>query len=703
MKRVTAYLYFALTIGYLFLMFSVAKTIDVFLLVATVVVFSVPGVFIGRILFGSFSRKHPEGLIFGTVLGLASSEYVALAAAYIIGWRPYFLLSAVLIFSIATYLLFRVYRPRRILPESEPWSARDYDILWIALGLLLLFVWIPFRNFGRLTPSGYAFTWLFGFDFILRSSYSAALTLGMPPDFLHLSGNVFHYYLVSHTPSALAYALGGKHGSLPSILLLYGLTVDVLLVVCMFAFLHRFIKQRVALACTIFVMMGAYSYYWFYVAARWAFLNSEYTLSLALPRALVSYGDVSHLFQRLFLVEPQAISSLCLLLTVLFILEELGYSLNRYDMAALIGLWLGIGFGIDALIGLVAALWFGLVYLVRWFRNRALIRQEFGRVVVATVVCAAIYLSFFVFGMYSFSDGGQLHLEQYSWILRNAPVYFLIEFGPMIVLGIWGIWMKLRAEKDRPSPGLLLLAVLVLLLVVFVRVGVLPRERLAERLLPITALVGTGYFFEYAFRQNGRRWVKGVALCVVLLGIPTFFSDMYFTSAIQDPHRTGYVRTTDMEALKWIRRNLPEQSVVQSEPNYSQSCGATESDTVAAISLIPDFAERREVVGEWYAAGTTLVNSKAEETRRAHDITRMFSSQDAAEVFEISSKYGIGYLYIGPCEQEKYPRILGVLESASSMFKTIYERDGVHIFERLHRAMSVSTSISLEGRLLSSH
>jgi uncharacterized membrane protein len=112
--------------------------------------------------------------------------------------------------------------------------------------------------------------------------------------------------------------------------------------------------------------------------------------------------------------------------------------------------------------------------------------------------------------------------------------------------------------------------------------------------------------------------------------------------------------------------------------------------------LIPDFAERREVVGEWYVAGTTLVNSKPEETKRAHDITRMFSSTSPDQVLSISSKYGIGYIYIGACEQEMYPRILTVLRADTSSFKAIYGKDGVYIFQRSASGKEISSGAAFE-------
>jgi hypothetical protein len=655
---------------------------DSLLTLATVLLFSLPGLFVGRALFGPITPKRPEGLILGTVFGLTSSEFVVLMSGYVAGWAVPRLLAGYSLFVVATFLATRSKWKKPVFERLREWEPGDYSILSGMIFVLLVFVAIPFLNFGKLTGRGFAYTWLFGFDFILRGSYVAAIALGLPPDFLHLAGVQFRYYLVSYAGPAFAYSLGQKTGSLLSVLLIYTLLVNIVFVATLFTLLRHFISDRRSLGWTAFVAMMAYSYYSWYVVARRLFQSLPISWGdPALAAAQLRYGDVSHLFQRLFLVEPQATTGLCLIVSILLVLEILNYEVRRYDVAVLIGAGLGIELGIDALLGLILAVWFGLTFLLRWFRTRRVLTSEFGPVAVAVVLCSLTFLGYFAVGMYSASDRGQMVLEPYGWILAFFPIYFLIEFGPMLILGLWGIGKMWKRDAARISAPLVLFALLILAQVVFVRVGVLPRERLGERLLPIVLLIWTGYFFENLFSAPRSRRTIVLAGLLLLAAVPTFFTDIYFSSDVDSPERTGYVTVADMQACRWIRRNVPEKSIVQSEPNYYGYDDAR-FEQVNAISLIPDFAERREILGEWYVAGTTILHTKQMEAARAHDVTKLFSASGIDGIVRVVSLYGIDYLYVGPCEQRTYPRILSILESAPNLFQEVYSQNGVHIFKR---------------------
>jgi len=668
---------------FLALLFLLASPADALITLATVLLFCLAGVFLGMALFGRISWKRPEGLILGSAFGLAFSEFAVLLTGYLAAWEVRKLTAGWLLVTLAMFLATRRRWDRPILEGVRPWEPEEWPILGAMILVLFAFVAIPFLNFGKLTEFGYGYTWLFGFDFILRGSYVAGITLGLPPDFLHLSGTTFRYYLVSYVGPAFAYTLGHKTGSLLSILLIYTLLADVLFVACLFTLLRHFIVNRRALGWTVAVGMGAYSYYSWYALARRVFSSLPPSWGdMAFAGALLKYGDVSHLFQRLFLVEPQAITGLGLIAAIICVLEALHYRLRRFDVACVLGIALGAEFGIDALLGLIVALWFGFSFLFRWFRDRQLIGDEFAPVAACVLVCAATNLSYFAVGMYSFADRGAMALEPYWWLMRLAPAYFVVEFGPMLFLGLWGIWKMRKNDRTRISSPLALLAGLVVAQVFFVRVGVLPRERLAERLLPFVLLIWTGYFFEdLLLRKSKRRALFAGVL--IAAAVPTFFTDIRYTSAVHDPARTGYVAVADMEACRWIRRHVPENAVLQSEPNYSGRCGQPAHE-VAAISLIPDFAERRETLGEWYVAGTTLVSSKPIEDVRAHDVTRLFAASDMEEVVKIVSKYGIDYLYVGPCEQKGNPRLLDILRGSPHLFQEVYSRADVHIFNWNH-------------------
>ena len=88
--------------------------------------------------------------------------------------------------------------------------------------------------------------------------------------------------------------------------------LDLVFVGCLLAFWRLFAKSARALLATAVVALIGYSYYgWFVIARHFARL-----LPASLAAMLDSqfaFGSVSHLFQRLFMVEPQAILALSLI------------------------------------------------------------------------------------------------------------------------------------------------------------------------------------------------------------------------------------------------------------------------------------------------------------------------------------------------------------------------------------------------------
>ena len=681
-KRLLALNVGLLVVGCLVLLAGVATPRAILSTLSTMLVFSLPGVFIGMALFGKPVQTRPESLIFGLAIGLALSEFTVLLLAYVVGWSVPILLIGVLLLALAVACATYRYWHRPLLPGPQVWSVGDYGIL-TGMGMFLVaFLALPFINCGKLTDLGYAFTWLFGFDFILRSSYAASITLGMPPDFLHLTGRPFRYYLVSYTAPAFAYSASGKAASLNSILLIYALWVDLLFLACLYAFLRHFTANRRAMLLTAIVAMGGYSYYsWYVVAKHLVTKLSASWVASATERNLLNFGDVSHLFQRLFLVEPQAVTGLCVVCVILFVLELVQYKIERYAVGALLGLALGIEFGIDALFGLVLIVWLGGYYTLLWLRTRQSVDAEYGPLATSLAVCGAVCLSYFTFGMYSFADRGAMVFDPYRWMFLSWPLYFPLEFGAMLLLGVRGLWRLCRKNPSAVSRPLLLLAVIILAQVIFIRVGVLPRERVAQRLLPLLLLVWTGGFFEDWLAAPRSRRSKILVAGIVLAAVPTVFTDIRFASSVNDPTRTGYVSVADMKACEWIRSSIPPSAILQGEPNY-YAHAASAAVGVPPISLIPDFGERREVLGEMYVAESTIVHTEHIVKSRANDLRHMFRAEKIGDVLPMVEKYGIDYLYVGPAEQRLYPGFLGLLQKAPNFFQEVYSNDGVYILKR---------------------
>jgi hypothetical protein len=662
------------------LVFSLASPAAVLYTGAAICLFILPGIFVGMTLFGKRFLKNPESLIFGAIFGIALSDYSAIAAGYLFQWSAEKVLITIACVAVLTAAICWQRWNRPMASNLRPWVAGDYAILMGMFAAMLAFVAIPFRNLGKLTPDGYAYTWLFGFDFLLRSAQTAMITLHLPPDYLHLTGHEFHYYLASFALPAFAYSASSKVLSLHPILLLVTLFDSFLFLSCLYAFLRHFVVSLRALAWTAVVALVGYSYYAWYILAK------DFLPRLALGSAtgddaasLMGFGNVSHLFQRLFLDEPQALTGLSLLILVLFLLEKARYKVNTYALAVVLGLALGIEFGIEGFYALVLALWFGLVQVIRRIRARDQMRDEYGPLAVTVGVCSLIYASFFILGLYELASGRMLLVTPNWWALKYMPMYFALEYGPMLLLGLWGLRIWWQRSDWEDSLPLFLLFIAILLHVLFITGTTSKNLGLmrGNRLLPVVLLVWTGIMFEKLFRSGGPVKARRIGIALVLAAVPTYFTDAYFASNVYDRGETAYVRVADRSACEWIRRNLPEKAIVQGEPDYM----GLDVHQGRSLSLIADFAERPMVLGQYWIASTILPGSEPIARERLNDLHQMFEAKDAGETISMVKKYNINYIYYGPYETHLYPEFLGLLRSAPYFFREVYSKDGVHIFE----------------------
>ncbi len=669
-----------------FLVTRIASLEGILYVGATLLVFALPGLFVGMALFGRRFYKRPESLIFGAAIGIALSEFQALAIGYMFAWSVGLILTGLVCLSLVCAALTRTYWDRPLLRATREWESGDYAILLSMSVVLVGFVTIPFLNVGNLAGQEHAYTWLFGFDFLHRSTIAVSITQGLPPDYLHLTGEPLRYYLVSYTLPAFAYSSASKLVPMHSILLLVQLSLSLLFIGCLYAFLRHFIASWKALAWTAMVAMAGYSYYAWYVLAKRVLLElPEYWTPLLDASKLLQFGDVSHLFQRLFLVEAQALTGLCIFLFVVYVLELVKYRITSYGLAIVLGLALGIEFGIEGWQALVLLAWFGSVQALRWVRLRHRVEGERGPLATVLVLCTVVYVSFFALGVYEISSGQAISVTPYWWALGFAPIYFPIEYGPMFLLGLWGLRHQWQQNPSRVSMPLLVLAGLTLGQVFFVSASVMETFGVlrGNRLLPLVLLVWTGYFFQEMFRGVSARSTQALALAIVLAAVPTFFTDIYFSSNVEDRNNTRYVMEADLLACEWIRQNLPETALVQSEPDYVTSPDLLQKQG-PPLSLIANFAERRMVLGEYWIASTIIVNSEAIARSRSHDLRRMFRASKTDQVLEVVDKYHIDYLYAGPYEQRLYPTFLELLKAARPFFQEVYSKHGVPIFKRNH-------------------
>lgn len=637
------------------------------------VLFALPGVLVGMGTFGWDVRRHPESLLFGAMIGIGSSGYIALVIGHLYHWSVGLTVVGVVLLTIVA-LLFALRFRQQPLVTLRPWTGDDYTVLGAMALVVLAFVTIPLLHVGAKTPDGYAYTWLFGFDFISRGSNIVSILIGLPIEQIHMAGVPLSMYLVSYALPAFAYSAAGPAVRLHEVMILLQLLLDLFLAGCLLSFWRLFAKSKRALLGTAAIALLAYSYYWVVAVARWMAPYLPPHWGTALDSHL-PYGEVSHLLQRLFLVEPQAVTALSVFLFVLTITLAAGKR-PPLTIVAMIGIFAGIEFGIDSWLALTLAAWFAGVQFLRMGRNW-LDRQLWRDSVITGSICVALWLSFFAIRMVSFRSGSMISVAPYWWGLKFGVLQYGIEYGPMLIVGIAALWWWRKRDSSAAWPMLLLVG-LAIFQDLSVHVAQLPRFRMGNRLLPIALLAAIAWLLEN--RETIRpRW-RLALVTVAVLAVPTFLTDLRGTSNVGDRGRTYYVRVEDREACDWIRHNLPQSAIVQSAPNYSGHRDPLPAGGPPELSLIPDFGERRSILGEDFVAASICPGCQAIMQARRKDLKTMFQAKDPATVESIVGKYGIDYLYLGPFELKGYPKFVDTLRQAPAMFGEMYAHDGVYIF-----------------------
>lgn len=654
------------------LCFRLSPSLGVMATLSALILMALPGVFMGMALFGWDVRRQPESLLFGVPLGWMLSGYLALMLGYLGHWSVSAIVPTLLVVAALAALYALRQRHSPLLTTLRPWKASDYSVLG-CMGLALLgFLTIPFSRVGALTPDGHAFTWLFGFDFVLRAAYAASITIGLPIDHIHMAGVPLQMYLVGYAPPAFSYSLCKQAVHMQAILLVTEVILDLVFVGCLLAFLRLFAKPANALAATAVVTLIGYSYYgWVVIARHYAPLLPA---SIASRLESQGYGGVSHLFQRLFMVEPQAVAALTLFLFVITVVlasnRRLGFAPSGF-----LGLAIGIEFGIDSWLGLTLAAWFAGMQLVRLWGHWG-DRELWSRSLLVTSIAGILWSTFFAVRMVGFSSGSLVSVSPYRWGLKFGILQYAIEYGPMLPLGLLGLISLWRSSRFRTF-SLGLIAAMAIVQDLFIRIAYLPHFRIGNRLLPVVLLAGTAWLFGQARLTPAKKWLVAAA---IVLAAPTFITDLVGASNISDRHGTFYVSAADLKACEWIRTHLPGRAVVQSAPDYIGDYQLPRSARGEnEMSLIPAFALRRSALGEEYSARSVCAGCDHLVNLRESDLDTMFRARDAAEITSIAARYKIDYLYVGPYERSRYSNFLGVL-GASPRFNRVYDEDSVRIF-----------------------
>jgi hypothetical protein len=210
---------------------------------ATVVWFTVPGVFIARVIYGKQPGASIGSWLLGGVWGHAFSS-LALLALWVMGLRSAWILLLAPLLAFPVVFLVRPLAGRLTLPHFT-----RADVLAVLLLLLIvpLVVGRPFARVGADLPDGRAYRAYFTADFVWRMAVAAELSKGdVPPRNQFYLDDPLRYYWLPHLLPAIQYRLQMPPARLEQVLLVNSVVLDLVFVAFFYALTRQLVTSRAA-------------------------------------------------------------------------------------------------------------------------------------------------------------------------------------------------------------------------------------------------------------------------------------------------------------------------------------------------------------------------------------------------------------------------------------------------------------------------
>ena len=298
------------------------QVITLVVTVFTLALFALPGF----IMCTSRTTSRTRALIYGLPLGYTLTSLLIMVVVGVHGWDMWVIAGAYL-FVVGALLVFQYRRgvPSGIFPVSVDGeqAIRLPLLAALAMGLMVLTLYVPLSQAGKLTVHGYAFTGLFGHDFILRAADSVAVANSIPSEnYFFFGEKTYNYYLLWYVLPATVYNFLGKRMALTgieSILILLNVPIFGALIYYAVARLVRRITNAqvvsLRLGCIFLVLfVFSYSYHWLlFCATQFAHIAEVPVLGDLSARM----GPTSTSWYKDFLFQPHCVLALMQLLLIM--------------------------------------------------------------------------------------------------------------------------------------------------------------------------------------------------------------------------------------------------------------------------------------------------------------------------------------------------------------------------------------------------
>jgi hypothetical protein len=670
--------------------------------------FCLPGLPLGLWLCGKNVKRHPEAIAYSLLLGHFLGSCITVVLIYLFGFSSL----SVGIFIGLTFIwliigfkyLLRANKPAMgdegpgfsAKLSFKPWNRRAYAFYLILVLIALILTFEPFANLGKKTPAGYAYRKYFLGDVVKEMVLTAELAKGeIPPQNPWFAGETLHYYWLYFIPPTSFYRLTGMGISIKALIVVSTLLSDALFLFMLFSTLRLFTKREMIPFLAILIGVVAYSYEALYL---WWVLGGSFTSFLEQARAYNLDGITRWFwgepqmdgFFRSLLYSPQHLQSLSTLLGIIS-LFTLGDLLKSFSLSWMAGFMVGVSAGYSLFIGLFVALWYGLYRGILLVLGKNFKKQLPSFLLSMGMVGLSVTL-YYGLGMFVRDPNTGLIFHVGRALKNYGPLVFLMNYGPPFIFGISGIfllrnWYKHMAVRpyaegipnegwafsSSPFFSLLLLLILTLTVVSTIALkGFLSDVSLKLCLVLVTVLlifssISLEFFYERWSRPIFYFWVGLISLPALL----TVLMDRSHLADIYNTKFTYYVSEEDMQAVTWIKTQVPDLAVVQSlPPEYK----------ITYLTLVPMLGQRRTAVSDWFYSRIFQI-PQAKVDRRQQDISRLFETNSLVEAQEILKKYQISYIYVGEWEKTSYPFGVQKFYHFPRLFEKVYSNSKVDIFK----------------------
>lgn len=639
-----------------------------FIFILSFGLFLMPGLFLYRLSDPDSSIR--EQVVIGFPIGLGLSAFLSAFVGWLIGFHPLYSATLIIAFSAILWLIQKD-RVQSGIPRTDHMEMGS-PFLFLSAMIVSLII-ISYTSFGAKTPQGYAFKDLYATDLLHHMSVFVQLPGGIPPANPYFSGQPWHYYWISHLIPAFIYAVSGFSLVPKNIMFLTSVSYALLFLSGLFFLITNYFQERRTVLLTMILSLFAYGYNYLYVLFM-------YGVSL-LPESLINrlhlqflirdlngekFTGYSHGWFRNFLVEPHDTLAISILFVLIILLKKEGTVISDRTRSLLKGLLLGMIFGFDAFIGVIAICWYGFATLNEYFKAKITAFDYLHRMVWVALPIGAILVFLYLVKIIS-PGSSHLVLHPDLQMILLSPFYYLIDYGPLGILGAGGIYLLIKDHELNRYFLFVILAFVCLFFMFFVNlspVGTTQMFRKAGMVIRIPLVLFSGVFLQHLFkRELLKKWIPAVLLLIVI-ALPTPLVDMYRLSDWKAG--ASFIKEEDLEAQQWIRKNLPGDSIIQDFP-------LTTTPIVA-------FGERRVAIGDWeHAKSGGMMIEKISE--RFLEIKKLFQTEDPNVALQIARKFSIEYIYLNAYAREEFVKGSQKFDAHLNLFEKVYSQGGVSIYK----------------------